>query len=253
MKAFLKKEWMEWTRTGRALILLLIFVIFGIMNPAIAKLTPWLMEMVSDSLSEAGFVTTAVRVDAMTSWTQFYKNFPAGLIVFLLLNSSNFTAEYERGTLIPVVAKGLSRRKILSSKAVLLYGSWTLLYALCFGVTYGYNAYFWDNAAAGNLLFAAVCTWLFGIWTTALLILFSSVSRNSSQVLLGTGGVTVGFYLLGMFPKLNRFLPTKLMAGMELLLKNGSPKDYLIGIAAAGIMVLLCMALSIVCFDKRQL
>ena len=43
MKAFLKKEWMEMTRTGRMWILVLIFVLFGIMNPAMAKLTPWMM------------------------------------------------------------------------------------------------------------------------------------------------------------------------------------------------------------------
>ena len=39
MNAFLKKEWMEWNRTGRSWILMLVFVLFGIMNPALAKLT----------------------------------------------------------------------------------------------------------------------------------------------------------------------------------------------------------------------
>ena len=71
MKAFLKKEWMEWIRTGRALVLVTVFVILGIMNPAFAKLTPWLMEIMSDSLSGAGLITTDVQIDAMTSWTQF--------------------------------------------------------------------------------------------------------------------------------------------------------------------------------------
>jgi ABC-2 type transport system permease protein len=252
MKAFLKKEWMEWIRTGRALILVLVFTILGIMNPAFAKLTPWLMEMMSDSLSEAGFITTAVQIDAMTSWTQFYKNIPAGLIVFLLLNSSSFTAEYEKGTLIPAITRGLPRRKILAAKSILLFGSWTLLYALCFGITYGYNAYFWDNTIAGNLYFAAACTWLFGMWTTALLILFSSISKSGTQVLLGTGGAAMGSYLLSLFPKLNTFLPAKLMEGMKLLQKTGSPEDYLTGAAVSGITILLFMALSIVFLDKRQ-
>ena len=46
--AFLKKEWMETVRSGKLLLLIIIFTIFGIMNPAIAKLTPWLMEMMAD-------------------------------------------------------------------------------------------------------------------------------------------------------------------------------------------------------------
>lgn len=253
MKAFLKKEWMEWSRTGRMLILLLVFVLFGIMNPAIAKLTPWLMETMSESLADAGFVTTAVSVDAMTSWTQFYKNIPIGLIIFILLGSGSFTAEYEKGTLIPVVTKGLARRKILAAKAAILYGSWTALYAICFGITYGYNAYFWDNGIAGHLFFAAACTWLFGIWAVALLIFFSSVSTSSPQVLLGTGGAILGVYLMDMFPKLDRFLPAKLMNGMGLLQRAAEPNDYYAGMAAAGIVVLLCMAFALVCFDRKQL
>ena len=51
------------------------------MNPAIAKLTPWLMEQFATSLQESGLVVTEVIVNAMTSWTQFYKNIPMGLIV----------------------------------------------------------------------------------------------------------------------------------------------------------------------------
>ena len=91
MKAFLKKEWMETIRTGRGFLLLLIFGLFGIMNPAIARLTPWMMKVMSESLRDAGFVMTAVEVNAMTSWSQFYKNIPLALIIFVLLVSGCFT------------------------------------------------------------------------------------------------------------------------------------------------------------------
>lgn len=253
MSAFLKKEWMEWNRTGRSLILMLVFVLFGIMNPALAKLTPWLMETLSDSLADTGLVTTAVQVDAMTSWSQFYKNIPVGLIIFILITCGNFTTEYEKGTLIPIVAKGLPRWKILTAKAVLLYGFWTALYVLCFVITYSYNAYFWDNGIAGNLFFAAICTWLFGVWMISLLIFFSSMSKSSPQVLLGTGGTALIVYLLGMFPKLDAFLPSRLMRGLKLLQKAGSPEDYYACMVAAGIMVFLCMVLAIGCFNRKKL
>ncbi len=38
--AFGKKEWMELVRSGKFLVLLILFCLFGIMNPAVAKLTP---------------------------------------------------------------------------------------------------------------------------------------------------------------------------------------------------------------------
>ena len=52
--AFWKKEWMELIRGGKFIIFLLISALFGLMNPAIAKLTPWLMESMADSLQDTG-------------------------------------------------------------------------------------------------------------------------------------------------------------------------------------------------------
>lgn len=72
---FLKKEYLEAARTGRLMVLMLLFVLSGIMNSAIAKLTPWMMEMFSDTMAENELIITAVSVDAMTSWTQFLRIF----------------------------------------------------------------------------------------------------------------------------------------------------------------------------------
>ena len=87
--AFLKKELLEASRSGKLLFLVILFLLFGIMNPAIAKLTPWLFEIMSESLEESGMVVTQVTVDALTSWTQFFKNVPMALIVFLLMYSGS--------------------------------------------------------------------------------------------------------------------------------------------------------------------
>lgn len=253
MRAFLKKEWMELCRTGRLLILLMIFTLFGIMNPALAKLTPWLMQTFSESLADTGIVTTSVTVDAMTSWAQFYKNIPVGLIIFILIFSGIFTAEYQKGTLIPVVTKGLSRRKIVIAKSLIIFAAWTVLYWLCFGITYGYNEYFWDNGIANHLFFAASLTWLFGAWVIAILVFFSAVAQSGTQVLFGVGGVAMGVYLLSMFPKLSTFLPVKLMNGMSLLQGINNQGNYYVSIAAAGLMIFLCMVLSVVFFDRKRL
>ena len=83
--ALMKKEWMEQARTGKLMILGMIFVLFGIMNPAIAKLTPWLLKTMADSLAESGMIVTDVTVSALDSWVQFFKNMPIALIVFVFL------------------------------------------------------------------------------------------------------------------------------------------------------------------------
>ena len=146
--AFMKKELLEQLRSGRLAVMGLLFVLFGIMNPAVAKLTPWLLEVMSDSLADSGMTVTDVTVTAMDSWVQFFKNIPIALIIFVLLQSSIFTKEYSSGTLVLSLTKGLARYQVVVSKAALLIALWSACYWMCFGITYAYNAYFWDNAVA---------------------------------------------------------------------------------------------------------
>lgn len=154
--AFLKKEVFECIRSGELTFFCILFLIFGIMNPAIAKLTPWMLETLSDSLAEQGMMVTEVTVNALTSWTQFFKNIPIALIVFVFLYSGIFTKEYETNTLILILTKGLSRYKVVFAKFFVMFTMWTIGYLLCFAVTYGYNAFFWDNSIAVIALIARI-------------------------------------------------------------------------------------------------
>ena len=253
LMAFMKKEWMEQIRSSRLMILGLLFLAFGIMNPAIAKITPWLMEMMAESMEEAGLAVLEVKVDAMTSWTQFYKNVPMALIAFVLLQSNIFTKEYQSGTLILALTKGLERYKVVIAKVIVLISTWTAGYWLCYGVTYVYNAYFWDNSIASHLGIAAMYWWLIGIWVIALMTLFSVMSSSNSNVLLGTGGVFFAVYLLSLIPKLKEFMPTELMGGMNLLMDATKLSDYTKSLIVAGVTMMVCLLMSIPLFNKRRL
>lgn len=251
--AFMKKEWMEQVRSGRFMILGIVFVLFGIMNPAVAKLTPWMLELMADSLAESGMQVTTVEVDAMTSWVQFFKNIPMGLIVFVLMQSSIFTKEYESGTLVLALTKGLKRRNVVFAKTLMLTVLWTLYYWICYGVTYVYNAYFWDNSIASNLTFSAVCWWVFGLWTIALLVLFSTLTDTGSLALLGTGVVAVGAYLIGLLPKVKEYSPALLMDGNSLIYGLAKPEDYGVAMVVTVVFGLVCLGLSVPVLDKKRI
>ena len=139
-------------RLGRLTVCLILFAALGIMNPAVAKLTPWIFEILSDSLGEMGLNMTVVEVSALDSWVQFFKNIPMGLIVFVIIYSGIFTKEYSSGTLVLSLTKGLKRHNVVISKSLILVVTWTVFYFMCFGITYGYNEYFWDNSIAKNLI-----------------------------------------------------------------------------------------------------
>ena len=251
--AFMRKEITEQARTGKILFLGILFILFGIMNPAVAKMTPWLMEQFADSLAESGMILTEVTVTAMDSWVQFFKNIPMALIAFILLESSIFTKEYRSGTLILSLTKGLARYKVVVAKTAVLAALWSAGYWLCYGVTYAYNAYFWDNSIAQSLTFSVVAWWLFGLWVISLTVLFSVLSNANTGVLCGTGGVVFAVYLLGMIPKLTEYLPTLLTDGNSLTYGTKSPEDYTAALIVTGITAVAMLAVSLPLFNKKQL
>ena len=251
--AFFKKELLESVRSSKLMLLLILFFAFGVMNPAIAKLTPWLLEVMGEELAESGMIIAEVKVDALTSWTQFFKNIPMALIAFILIYGGIFTKEYESGTLVIVLTKGLPRYKIVLSKALTMLLVWSACYFLCFGVTYGYNAYYWDNGIAQSLLPATLLCWLFGVFTITLTLFFSVLSRSYGSVMLSTGACVFLPYLISIIPKTAKYLPTSLMNGMIWLTGAEKIEDY---IPAVVITSALSVALLVACvpiFNKKQL
>ena len=251
--AFTKKELLEQVRSGKLLITGALFLALGIMNPAVAKLTPWLLEFFADSLAGSGITVTGITVSAMDSWVQFFKNIPIGLIVFVLLQSSVLTKEISNGTLVLSLTKGLQRYKTVLSKSAVISVLWTVGYFICFGVTYAYNSYFWDNSVAESLSAAILCWWLFGIFVISLIILSSVLTSSSSGVLLVTGGVVLLSYLIGLLPNIGKYLPTKLIDGNSLIYGLAKSAEYLFAIIITLLITALCFAVSIPLFNKKQL
>jgi len=250
LTAFTTKEFLEQLRTGRCMLLLILFCLFGIMNPAIAKMTPWLLETMSEQLSESGMAITGVEVDAMTSWTQFFKNIPMALIVFLVMFSGILTSEYQKGTLINVLTKGMKRWKVLAAKLTVMSVFWTACYLITFGITYGYNACFWDNAIVQNLSFAAFGYYLAGLWLITAILPASAVCRSASPVILFAGAAFLISYLLSFFPALKEYMPTFLMRSNELLTGAIDSSQCMTAVAAAISLIIINIISCIALFNK---
>ncbi len=251
--AFLKKEATEQLRSGKLAILGILFVAFGIMNPAVAKLTPMLLELMADSLAESGMTVTAVNVSAMDSWVQFFKNMPMALIAFVLLEGGILTSELQSGTLTLTLTKGLSRYKVLLAKSAVLLILWSAGYWLCFGITYGYNAFYWDNSVAQSLGTAVTFWWLFGAWIISLVTLLSTLSSSFGGVLLGVGGIVAVSSFVGILPKIDEWLPTYLTDGNSLIYGAATPDEYLAAVSVTLVISAACFALGFLCFNKKTL
>ena len=245
---FIKKEFMEYSRTGKLVVLLAIAILFGIMNPAIAKLTPFLFENFQESggvkivLSDAG-------IDASASWQQFYKNIPMLIVAFLLIFGGIFTQEYQRNTLVPVITKGLSRWKVVLAKYLGLLSLWTGAFFIVYCITYFYNDYYWDNNVMSNLFKAAVGYWLYGVLIVSLIVLFSTMAQTLGQVLIGVGGVYLIMNLLALADKIAGYLPTYLCSYSIVEGAEVSMVTYIV----CAVCIVICAVLSVVIFNRKHL
>lgn len=250
--SFTKKEFMEHFRSAKIIILTGVFILFAIINPMIAKFTPVIIEMLSESM-QGGMEITAGEVTAMDSWLQFIKNAPMALIVFMLLESSIFTKEYQKGTLVLALTKGLKRHTVLISKTFVMLTLWTAEYFMCYGLTYLFNNILWDNTVAENLPFMALSWWIPGVMAICLSVLFSVIAKNNILVLAGTGGVILGSYLIGSLPKIGDYMPTLLMNSTPVIYGLEEVSHYIPAIIIAVSISVISVIVSVPIFNKKHI
>ena len=250
---FTGKEFLELRRSGRLLIFIILFVLLGVMNPATAKLTPWLLKSMADSLETSGITVTEYTVTAMDSWVQFFKNMPSmGLLITVVMFGGFFTSEYAKGTLIPLLAKGLSRSAFASAKTFTMLLVWSAGYWLSYGITFAYSDYYWDNSVVKNYPFAAFGLWLFGVFLLCCIVFFSSFADSGSQVLLGVGAVYIAMTLAGMVGSIRDYLPSFLNQSGDLLTGQAQPSDYTAAVCVAAAASLALLIASVPFSARRK-
>jgi len=249
--AFLKKEILEYIRTYKLFIMLIIFAVFGITNPLIAKLLPKILE----SLITNDVIIKLPEPTAYDAWTQFFKNATQmGLIVTMILFSGVLSSEFSKGTLINFLTKGLSRTAVILSKYTSMALIWTISIVLCFGLTYGYTAYLFPENETSNLLFSVFCLWMFGLFLLATLIFSATLTKSSYGCLLITGIVVVACMIIDIIPTMHKYNPISLVTdNMGLIMNSIEVSSLYSAIPISILLSILFMLLSLVVFRKKQL
>ncbi len=248
---FLKKEIFEYTKTYKLLIMLMVFAVFGITNPLMAKLLPEILgSLMADSIS-----MSLPEATAFDAWTQFFKNATQmGLIVMTILFSSILSWELSKGTLIIMLTKGLSRTVVILSKYTCMVLVWTTSIALCFGLTYGYTVYLFPGDLTVNLLFSTFCLWLFGVFLLAVLLFSATLTKSNYGCLLITGTAIVVCMLVNIIPATHRYNPISLATDNLGLVTNSIEVSSLYcPILISCLLSLFLVVLSVLIFRKKQL
>jgi hypothetical protein len=249
--AFTQKEFLESLRTYKLLIMFMVFLLFGMLGPLTAKLTPQLLE----AFVPEGIQIIMAEPTALDSWAHFFKNISQmGFMVLAILLSGMMANEHNRGTFVNILTKGLPRRTVILSKFTAASVIWTVSYVICFSLSYVYTAYFWSGEGILNLPFSVFCLWLFGILLLAVILLGGVISRNSYGCLMFAGGFIVILFLLNIVPKFQKYNPLTLVSlNMSLLTGNTVPKDLTAPLIISVAIVILFIIIAIGVFNKKQI
>jgi len=249
--AFLRKEFVEQGRTHKLLIMLIVFTIFGMMSPLLAKLMPNIFA----SLGTDGITINFPEPTYMDAYAQLFKNISQmGIVVLLLVFASSMSQELSRGTLVNVLAKGLPRTAVVMSKYTACLALWTLSLALTASVSYGYTVYLFGSHPTAHLLFSLLCMWLFGAFLLSVIILTGTLLKGGYGGLLATAVVLGILLLLGIIPSSTHWNPMTL-ASVNTSLLDGSVKtaDIISAFWISAGAAAFCLMSAVLVFRKKQL
>lgn len=249
--AFSKKEWMDYVRNYKALILIIVFAVFGVMSPLNAKFMPEILK----NVMPAGMSIQIPEPSNIDSWTQFFKNVSQmGAIVVIIVFSGMMSHEYERGTLINLVTKGLSRKTIVAAKYTVALLLWTISYWICFFITWAYTLYYFPSGETSNLTLSVFSFYLFGIMLLSIVLLGSVSFKNIYGSLLFTAGFTAVLFLIDLFPKAAKWNPLQLASSnMKILQGTLVFSDIKYSFVILVLTIVCAYGLSLRVFDKKLL
>ena len=261
---FLKKEFFELWRRGRLILFGVLFVFFGIEAPAIAKLTPYLFKMMSEDMEQQGLIVKEVTSTAASSYEQFFSNLLMILIVFIIVYAGSVTNEFSKGSAIPLLTKGLSRSALILSKLVCALLTWSAGLWLCFGITYGYTRYYWNDNSVQSVMPAVLLWWLFSVMVICVMFFFASFAKTHIQVMIGTGethiqvmigagGIVFIMSVASIAELVKKYLPISITNSMDICTGKTSVTDILPAIIIACVITVLSAVFSVLLIRKRKI
>ncbi|KRK78590.1 ABC transporter permease [Companilactobacillus nodensis] len=242
---FIRKELLESWRSYHLLIIAVVFVIFGIEGPLMAKLTPEILKMASGS----GMTIKMTDPTSLDSWQQYYKNMTQiGIYVLAVIFSGTISGEVSRGTLINLVTKGLPRYSVVLAKYIVAYFQWCLALVTAFFINWVYTAYYFSDNKSPNVLTGLWPLLIFGSMFVAVTIFGSALGKSNYLGFLTAVVAFIFLTLLNLFKDVKRYNPISLVTDNMSLVKGTEKISHImpavwITILSAVVLVYLAVLL----------
>jgi ABC-2 type transport system permease protein len=254
-KTLLGKELREQVRTYRLPLTLIIFVLFGISSPALARFTKELLDLLGEQAA-GGMQIVLPDPTVADAVGQLIKNMGQfGILLAILLAMSTVATEKERGTAAFVLTKPASRPAFLLAKFIAI--AITLAVAVAAGCALGwiYSVLLFEGSDLSILGFVGLAVLL---WLT--IMAFASLTFLGSTITKSAGGAAgFGFValivtaILSALPTIGQFMPTALNDPAAKLALGLPPGDWLAPLIGCLCFVLIPFGIAVVSFRRQEL
>lgn len=250
--ALLRKELLELWRTRKALVVAVVFLLFGFTSPLLARFVTEIIMSVPGAEQFAGLVPEPKAADAVAQYIENITQF--GFIMTLLLSMGLLAREKERGTAAMTLSKPVPRWAFVLSKfdaLALVYLPALLLAGL--GAGFYTNQLFEPGLNLGAFLAGTGLLWLWLLAIAALVLLGSALGRTT-LVAAGLGLLFCVILLVGgAFPQAAAVLPSGLvMWAAQLGVPEPLPVNGWGALAGTVVLILFCLLTAIGVVERQE-
>jgi ABC-2 type transport system permease protein len=252
--AFLKKEFKAIFKTYRWWVIPLVFIIFALMGPPGAKLTPEILKSALPKGMEFKLPDPTL-VDAFGQW--FRNLSQMGLFAAILLTMGIVAEEKASGTILLVVTKPVSRANFVLSKFFAQSVWLTFSLVIAAAVTFAYSAMIFKFDMLAEFAQANALFILYYLLVVAITVFFSTIFK--SQVAAG-GLALVTVMLSSLVSSLSRTFDKYAPTGLNTIgtkIGMGQTGGELAQAAwpalTAAILIAVLLGAAIVIFNREEL
>jgi len=246
----LRKEFLEQWRSRRLLIVAVVFVLFGLSSPLLAKMMPEFFRLMPQGDQIAKLIPPPSLADSVGQYVKNLSQF--GILLAILLAMGAVSQEKERGTAALILVKPMTRGAFLLGKFAAISLSFLIAVALAGLGAYYYTVLLFEAPPLGgwvalNLLLVLVC-----LVYVAITLCFSAIARSQVAAAAGGFGAMLILSLAGSLPAIGSRLPHELINWGSRLALGGSQASWT-ALAAALLLVVLPLGLGWLSFSRQEL
>lgn len=209
LNILLKKDLMDLYRSKKILVLLIVFILFAILSPALAAITPDLINSLSKGSDMVIKLPDPTYLDA---YVQFFKNATQMCsFVLVIVYASLIVEERSKGTYATLINNNVKPSQFVLSKLITEILVFTIIYVISVIIFLTYTTFLFDKVFAPHYLIAFASYYFYIIFLIGIINFASALTKTTVMSIAVSFMMTFGIMIFDLLPRISRYFPDYLI------------------------------------------